>query len=36
MFPLLPADNLAAAFELVYCFATAITVIASYLLTMRV
>lgn len=36
MYPFLPADNMAAAFELVYCFATAITAIASYLLTMRI
>lgn len=36
MYPFLPAGNLAAALELVCCFATAITAIASYLFALRV
>lgn len=36
MYPFLPADSLAAAIELVCCFATAMTAIVSYLFTMRI
>jgi hypothetical protein len=36
MYPFLPTDSMSAAFELVCCFATAITAIASYLFTLRV
>lgn len=36
MYPFLPADSMAAAIELVCCFATAVTAIASYLFTIRV
>jgi len=36
MYPFVPADSMAAAFELVCCFATAITAVASCLFTMRV
>ena len=36
MCPLIPADSMAAAVELVCYFATAVTAVASYLLTLRV
>jgi hypothetical protein len=36
MYPLLPIDSMAAAVELVCCFATAVTAVASYLLALRI
>jgi hypothetical protein len=36
MYPFPPADSWAAAIELVCCFATAMTAVASYLFTLRV
>ncbi len=35
MYPFLQADSMAAAIELVCCFATAMTAFASFLFTLR-